>query len=84
MGSRTKGHPLLSKGNAITGYKLLDAVLIAFGENGFETTSVREIARGLPGQPQCNPATFRLKKKALGCSGRPRFWTRKRGFNSRG
>ena len=84
MGSRTKGHPLLSKGNAITGYKLLDAVLIAFGENGFDGTSVREIARGLPGQPQCHPATFRLKKKALGCSGRPRFWTRKRGINSRG
>ena len=63
MGSRTRGRPLLSKGNAITGYKLLDAVLIAFGENGFDGTSVREIARGLQVSHNLIPQRFGSKKR---------------------
>ena len=63
MVSRTRGRPLLSKGNAITGYKLLDAVLIAFGENGFDGTSVREIARGLQVSHNLIPQRFGSKKR---------------------
>jgi TetR/AcrR family transcriptional regulator len=47
MVSRTRGRPNKSGVSAIPDAVLLSLVLQAFGENGFDGTSIREIARQL-------------------------------------
>ncbi|MFT5692680.1 MAG: TetR/AcrR family transcriptional regulator [Oceanicoccus sp.] len=63
MVERTRGRPSLNDSSAIADEKLLDAVLIAFGENGFEGTSVREIARRLKVSHNLIPQRFGSKKR---------------------
>lgn len=63
MVSRSRGRPLLSEGNAITDEELLDAVLLAFSENGFDGASVREIARSLKVSHNLIPQRFGSKNR---------------------
>lgn len=47
MTTRPRGRPAPEDGDAISDEMVLDAVLQAFAENGFEGTSIREVARKL-------------------------------------
>lgn len=62
-GPRTRGRPAHADGGAVDDAVLLDAVLAAFGENGFEGTSVREVARGLGVSHNLIPQRFGSKDK---------------------
>lgn len=61
--NRTRGRPSLADGGAVADDVLLDAVLAAFGENGFEGTSVREVARSLGVSHNLIPQRFGSKDK---------------------
>lgn len=61
MVDRPRGRPLQSE--AITDEVLLDAVLVSFGENGFDGTSVREIARRLKVSHNLIPQRFGAKQR---------------------
>lgn len=63
MVERTRGRPSRNEGGVITDEELLNAVLIAFGENGFDGTSVREIARSLQVSHNLIPQRFGSKKR---------------------
>lgn len=60
MATRARGRPAQA---AVSDEKLLDAVLQAFGENGFDGTSVREIARRLKVSHNLIPQRFGSKEK---------------------
>ena len=47
MTSRPRGRPAPSNTDTVSDEAVLDAVLWAFGENGFDGTSIREVARRL-------------------------------------
>ncbi|MCB1705580.1 MAG: TetR/AcrR family transcriptional regulator [Halioglobus sp.] len=59
MATRARGRPAQS---AISDTDLLDAVLQAFGENGYEGTSIREIARRLEVSHNLIPQRFGSKE----------------------
>ncbi len=63
MATRTRGRPSLGNDTVISDETLLDAVLKALGENGFDGTSVREIARGLDVSHNLIPQRFGSKKR---------------------
>ena len=60
MSTRARGRPAQS---AISDKDLLEAVLQSFAENGYEGTSVREIARGLNVSHNLIPQRFGSKEK---------------------
>lgn len=59
MATRARGRPAQS---AISDIDLLDAVLQSFGENGYEGTSIREIARRLEVSHNLIPQRFGSKE----------------------
>lgn len=61
MTSRPRGRPAPDSTDVITDEAVLDAVLWAFGENGFDGTSVREIARRLSISHNLIPQRFGSK-----------------------
>ncbi|MFT4676530.1 MAG: TetR/AcrR family transcriptional regulator [Patiriisocius sp.] len=63
MVSRTRGRPNKSGVSAIPDAVLLSLVLQAFGENGFDGTSIREIARQLNVSHNLIPQRFGTKKR---------------------
>lgn len=62
MSERKRGRPRLNEVAPVTDENLLDVVLESFGENGFDGTSVREIARGLGVSHNLIPQRFGSKK----------------------
>lgn len=63
MAARNRGRPAHGEEAVVSDDVLLDAVLKAFGENGFDGTSVREIARGLDVSHNLIPQRFGTKKQ---------------------
>ncbi|MGB0922405.1 MAG: TetR/AcrR family transcriptional regulator [Alphaproteobacteria bacterium] len=63
MSTRTRGRPAHADGGAMADDVLLDAVLQAFAENGFEGTSVREVARSLGISHNLIPQRFGSKER---------------------
>jgi len=63
MAERGRGRP--NKGGVVvlSDENLLDAVLLAFGEDGFDGTSIREIARSLNVSHNLIPQRFGSKKR---------------------
>ena len=59
MTTRARGRPLQS---AVSDDNLLDAVLQSFAENGYDGTSIREIARGLDVSHNLIPQRFGSKE----------------------
>ncbi|MEN8722173.1 MAG: TetR/AcrR family transcriptional regulator [Alphaproteobacteria bacterium] len=62
MPPRPRGRPAEADGGAIEDSVLLDAVLRAFGEQGFDGTSVREVARELGVSHNLLPQRFGSKQ----------------------
>lgn len=60
MTTRARGRPLQ---NAVSDDALLDAALLSFGENGYDGTSVREIARRLAVSHNLIPQRFGSKER---------------------
>ena len=60
MATRARGRPVQS---AVSDDNLLEAVLQSFAENGYDGTSVREIARGLDVSHNLIPQRFGSKEK---------------------
>lgn len=63
MATRARGRPAQGKDSVISDEILLDVVLQAFGANGFDGTSVREIARSLEISHNLIPQRFGSKKR---------------------
>jgi AcrR family transcriptional regulator len=63
MATRARGRPAEADITVISDDKLLEAVLQAFGENGFEGTSIREIARRLDVSHNLIPQRFGSKRR---------------------
>lgn len=61
MVTRARGRP--AQGSVVSDEVLLDAVLQAFGENGYDGASMREIARRLKISHNLMPQRFGSKKK---------------------
>ncbi len=61
MAKRPRGRPASGEDGVLPDDVLLDAVLKAFGENGFDGTSVREIARSLDVSHNLIPQRFGTK-----------------------
>ena len=63
MAARTRGRPAHNDSDVVSDEALLDAVLRAFGDTGFEGTSVREVARGLNVSHNLIPQRFGSKTR---------------------
>ena len=63
MATRTRGRPAQGGEEVVSDEALLDATLKAFGENGFEGASVREIARSLGVSHNLIPQRFGSKER---------------------
>lgn len=63
MAGRARGRPAQTDTSIVSDERLLEAVLKAFGENGFEGTSVREIARTLNVSHNLIPQRFGSKER---------------------
>ncbi len=63
MTTRPRGRPAHDDAEIVSDDALLEAVLQAFGENGFDGTSVREVARGLDISHNLIPQRFGSKTK---------------------
>ncbi len=63
MATRSRGRPAQGENSVVADELLLDAVLQAFGENGFEGTSVRDIARRLDVSHNLIPQRFGSKER---------------------
>jgi TetR/AcrR family transcriptional regulator len=63
MVERSRGRPSLQDKNLKSDEELLGAVLESFGENGFDGTSVREIARRVDVSHNLIPQRFGTKKR---------------------
>lgn len=63
MATRTRGRPAQADEAVLSDDVLLDAVLRAFGENGFDGTSVRDIARRLNVSHNLIPQRYGSKER---------------------
>lgn len=61
MTSRPRGRPVPGSAETVSDETVLDAVLWAFGENGFDGTSIREVARRLDISHNLIPQRFGSK-----------------------
>lgn len=63
MVARTRGRPALNDSAVASDDELLEAVLASFAENGFDGTSIREIARRLDVSHNLIPQRFGSKRR---------------------
>ena len=63
MVTRTRGRPAVSDGIVVNEAQLLNAVLEAFADKGFEGTSVREVARSLNVSHNLIPQRYGSKER---------------------